>query len=155
MYGYFPKSDSCCAGKKGIFGCLGCSRAILCRRPTLERQAFSARASRWRAVRVPPFAGAAAAWLADAGRSVTMCWSVGYWLRTTKMKNIAATQNQRPQTSRHVSFWGQEAQNDVIPWMIRMPMLKCLKPLPANDRIMLNCCSRLCADKRMKEGGRD
>jgi hypothetical protein len=53
------------------------------------------------------------------------------------MKNIAATQNQRPQTSKVVSFWGQEAQNDLMPWMIRMPMLKCLKPVTANDRIML------------------
>lgn len=64
VYGYFPKSESCWDGKKGIRGCWGWARAVLWRRETLERHEDSDLAMRWRVVRPR----AVDAWLCAAGR---------------------------------------------------------------------------------------
>jgi hypothetical protein len=67
------------------------------RRETLERQAVSERAIRWRVVRPRTFGEVVSRALEEVlgrprGRRERD------WFRTTKMKNVKATQNQRPQT---------------------------------------------------------
>ena len=65
-----------------------------CLRLTLDLHADSDRAIRWR-VDKPTVAGA----LLPPGRCAVICHSVLDWFRTTNVKNIAATQNQSPQTN--------------------------------------------------------